>query len=127
MPSCTFCFDAYLVDVYQVLCNGMFEEIKYPTSDTEYDYTVSLRRNISFKQPLVRGYTRRGISINGAVHFGSTAASKLYHVNIMAGRCSVFSFSSFSSLKGFIKKNVILFARHDSLTSKFHCVHLTNV
>ena len=36
----------------------------------------------------------------------------------MAGRCSVFSFF-FSFLKGFIKKNGILFDRRDSLPSKF--------
>ena len=34
MPICTFCCDEYLVDDYQVLCSGMLEVIKLPTSDT---------------------------------------------------------------------------------------------
>ena len=34
MPSCTFCYDDYLVDSYPVLCSRMLEVIKHPTSDT---------------------------------------------------------------------------------------------
>ena len=52
---------------------------------------------------------------------GHMQLRSLYSVNIgfkvkVAGRCSVFNFSS---LKGFIKKKGMLFDRHDTLPSKF--------